>query len=102
SLLLIHSGNQPTSVETDNNVLPDDFVLYDAYPNPFNPVTTIKYNIPNAVTGPALSVTLKVYDILGNEVAILVNEQKQPGVHEIEFNANHLSSGTYFYTIIAE
>ena len=78
------------------------FALKQNYPNPFNPVTTIKYSIPDVGTGLALSVTLKVYGILGNEVATLVNEQKQPGIYEIEFNADNLSSGTYYYTIIAD
>lgn len=79
-----------------------EYALEQNYPNPFNPATIIKYSIPDAGTGLAMSVTLKVYDILGNEVAALVNEAKQPGNYEVEFNANHLSSGTYFYTIIAD
>jgi hypothetical protein len=69
-------------------------VLYQNYPNPFNPNTVISYQLP--VTG---NVTLKVYDILGNEVATLVNEEKQPGVYEVEFDSEGLSSGIYFYQL---
>ncbi|MFO7526244.1 MAG: agmatine deiminase family protein [Ignavibacteriaceae bacterium] len=95
-------------VEVSVNI-PQEFSLEQNYPNPFNPSTKIKYSIPNVGTRLALSVTLKVYNILGVEVATLVNEQKQPGIYEIEFNAHNLpagrqglSSGTYFYTIIAD
>ena len=63
-------------------------------PNPFNPATLIRYSIPE----PGL-VTLKVYDILGKEVATLVNEQKIGGKYEVKFNAGSLASGVYFYTL---
>jgi hypothetical protein len=84
--------------------LPQQFALYQNYPNPFNPSTKIKYAIPNpdnplhGATRGGL-VTLKVYDILGNEVATLVNEEKQPGIYEIEFDASDLTSGIYFYRL---
>ncbi|MFO7525046.1 MAG: T9SS type A sorting domain-containing protein, partial [Ignavibacteriaceae bacterium] len=101
SLLLIYSGNEPTVIDNENETLPHGFVLYYAYPNPFNPVTTIKYSIPNVGTGLALSVYLAIFDILGNEITTLVNEEKSAGIHEVEFNASHLSSGTYFYRLNA-
>ncbi|AFH48348.1 Bifunctional xylanase/esterase [Ignavibacterium album JCM 16511] len=85
------------SVEDKTN-LPSDFVLKQNYPNPFNPTTKIRYSIPNVGTGLALS-TLKVYDILGNEIATLVNEEKPAGYYEVEFNATELSSGVYFYRL---
>ncbi len=79
---------------------PLEFSLAQNYPNPFNPSTTIKYNIPSEGTGLALSaVTLKVYDVLGKEVATLVNEEKPAGNFEIEFDATHLSSGVYYYQL---
>ncbi len=70
------------------------FSLGQNYPNPFNPATTIKYSIPEAGF-----VSLKVYDILGNEVAVLVNGNQSPGTHEINFNANNLANGIYFYKL---
>jgi hypothetical protein len=64
------------------------------YPNPFNPSTTINYSIPKSSC-----VKLRVYDILGNLIAVLVNEEKSKGNYSIEFNASTLTSGVYFYTL---
>lgn len=87
---------------------PSNFVLHQNYPNPFNPITTMKFTIPFVETQHAASqlVTLKVYNVLGKEIATLVNEAKSPGNYEIIFNvetlhATSLSSGVYFYTIKA-
>ena len=66
------------------------------YPNPFNPSTTIKFQIPNSSF-----VNLKVYDVLGNEVATLVNEEKPAGTYQLSFDASNLSSGIYFYKLQA-
>ena len=78
------------------------FELQQNYPNPFNPRTTIKFDISDVGTGLALSaVTLKIYDVLGNEVATLINEYKPAGSYEVDFNASNLSSGVYFYKLIA-
>ena len=71
-------------------------MLYDNYPNPFNPSTTIRYSIPEASF-----TTLKIYDALGNEVSSLVNETKSAGTYEVEFNASDFSSGIYYYTLKA-
>lgn len=77
-----------------NIEIPKQFDLLCNYPNPFNPTTKISYQLPvNA------QVTLKVYDLLGREVATLVNEERQAGTHEIEFEARNLSSGIYLYKI---
>jgi probable HAF family extracellular repeat protein len=78
----------------ESKEIPDDFVLNQNYPNPFNPRTVIKYQLP--VNG---DVKLKVFDLLGNEVATLINEEKPAGVYEVEFNAAQLSSGVYFYQL---
>jgi hypothetical protein len=87
----------PVSVEDENaNQLPLQFRLYQNYPNPFNPTTKIKYEISK--TG---LVTLKVYDVLGREVATLVNEEKPSGIYEVEFDGSNLSSGVYFYRMRA-
>ncbi len=70
------------------------YELAQNYPNPFNPATTIKFSIPSKNL-----VTLKVYDVLGKEISVLVNEVKEAGNYSLEFNAANLSSGTYFYEI---
>ena len=76
--------------------IPNNYSLKQNYPNPFNPVTTIKYGIPKGS-----NVFLRIYDVMGREVAILVNEQKNAGVHSVGFNSENLSSGVYFYKIEA-
>jgi len=82
----------PVSVEEETIV--DQFKLGQNYPNPFNPSTRISYSVPSASF-----VNLKVYDILGNEVVVLVNEEKQAGSYEIDFNAAELTGGVYFYQL---
>ncbi len=91
-----------TSVE-DNNIQPNEYNLSQNYPNPFNPTTTIEYSISDNFTKQSqeLNVTLKVYDILGNEVVTLVNENQKPGTYKINFNASNLASGMYIYKIQA-
>ncbi|NWG29747.1 MAG: T9SS type A sorting domain-containing protein [Ignavibacteriaceae bacterium] len=83
-----------TSVEINFETFPTQFVLEQNYPNPFNPSTKITWQSPVGSYQ-----TLKVYDILGNEVATLVDEFKPAGSYEVEFNASNLSSGTYFYQL---
>lgn len=82
---------------------PKDFSLSQNYPNPFNPVTTIKFTIPTSPQTSILSkgevVTLRVYDMLGREVVTLMNEEKQPGTYEVQFDATGLSTGIYFYRL---
>jgi hypothetical protein len=75
---------------------PGEFKLNQNYPNPFNPSTVITYSIPGVEF-----VTLKVYDMLGNEIAVLVEGERDAGTHNVEFNSSGLSSGTYFYRIQA-
>jgi len=75
---------------------PTDIILSQNHPNPFNPSTTIKYKIPDAEF-----VTLKVYDLLGNEVATLVNKQKPACSYDVKFDASSLPSGIYFYRLQA-
>ncbi len=75
-----------------------EFRLFQNYPNPFNPVTKIKYSVPANDTY-YRSITLKIYDILGNEISTLVNESKPPGIYEVDFNAGNLPSGVYFYRL---
>jgi hypothetical protein len=82
-----------TSVN-NNQSIPFGFTLGQNYPNPFNPVTTIKYQIPELSF-----VTLKVFDVLGREIATIVNEEKPIGSYEVEFNAASLPSGIYLYQL---
>jgi hypothetical protein len=77
---------------------PKQFKLEQNYPNPFNPETTIKYSIPVGVETPYMA-SLRVYDVLGNEVATLVNEPKAQGNYEVKFDGSNLASGIYFYKI---
>ncbi|HMU44236.1 MAG TPA: T9SS type A sorting domain-containing protein, partial [Ignavibacteriaceae bacterium] len=85
-------------------IKPDAFTLEQNYPNPFNPATKIKYTIPSVTLRQAqgdVLVSLKVFDVLGNEAAVLVNETQQPGNYEVEFKAEKLSSGVYYYRLQA-
>jgi hypothetical protein len=83
--------------------LPIEFSLSQNYPNPFNPSTKIKYSVPFVEThrDASLLVTLKVYDVLGNEIETLVNEEKAAGNYEVNWNAVNLPSGVYFYQLKA-
>lgn len=85
-----------TDIKTVNSVVPDKFSLEQNYPNPFNPETNIRYSIPEQT-----NVRLAVYDAIGNLVAELVNEELPAGTYEVNFNAEGLSSGIYFYQINA-
>ncbi|MBK7629959.1 MAG: T9SS type A sorting domain-containing protein [Ignavibacteriales bacterium] len=89
-------GN-PTAVKSElMENIPTIFSLEQNYPNPFNPSTKISWQSPVN-----LYQTLKVYDMLGNEVATLINEEKPAGIYEIDFNASQLSSGVYLYKLQA-
>ena len=91
-----------TDVNDEISEFPSRFELFQNYPNPFNPTTTIKYSIPAVVNGHVRSSTdviLKVYDILGREVVTLINELQKPGSYEIQFAANNLTNGSYFYRL---
>ena len=85
-----------TAVE-DELTQPANYVLYQNYPNPFNPETNIKFNLSDRGF-----VSLKIFDILGREVAVLVNEAMEPGIHEFNFNAGQLNSGVYLYRLTTE
>ncbi|MCX6136580.1 MAG: aryl-sulfate sulfotransferase [Ignavibacteriales bacterium] len=76
--------------------VPSSFEMHQNYPNPFNPETTIGYQLPASGF-----VSLKIYDVLGQEIATLVNEEKSAGTHEVKFNGSHMASGIYYYAITA-
>jgi hypothetical protein len=85
-----------TSVESSVSRLPLWFSLEQNYPNPCNPSTTIRFELPKSS-----DVRLSVFDMLGREVSVLVNERRGAGVHEVRFDASGLSSGIYFYRLQA-
>ncbi|MCH6573842.1 MAG: T9SS type A sorting domain-containing protein [Bacteroidetes bacterium] len=89
-------GQYEYSDVVEVEIVPEQYTLYQNYPNPFNPSTNIEYSIPSESF-----VELKVYDVLGNEVASLVNEQQQAGVYRADFTADNLPSGMYFARITA-
>jgi hypothetical protein len=90
-------GIKPISTD-----IPGNFSLFQNYPNPFNPTTKIKFDIPSVGTGRDLSVQLAIYDLLGREVATLVNEQLKPGTYEVEWDGTNYPSGVYFYKLTTE
>ncbi len=81
-------------VNSISNIIPKKFSLYQNYPNPFNPVTNIRFDIPKSSF-----VTIKIYNVLGKESALLLNENKSAGSYEIDFDASTLTTGVYFYRI---
>lgn len=85
-----------TDIVENEEGIPSEFTLHQNYPNPFNPSTKIRYELPQSE-----KVTLKVYDIIGKEIATLVNKEKPAGSYEVNFNANKLASGIYYYTLTA-
>jgi len=91
---LYHFIDFPTSINNNSNKLTEIFYLKQNYPNPFNPVTNFGFGISDLGF-----VSLKVYDVLGQEVKTLVNEYKQPGNYKIEFDGSDLPSGIYFYKL---
>jgi photosystem II stability/assembly factor-like uncharacterized protein len=111
TIISTNDGGGPiTDIKDEQVEIPSQFLLSQNYPNPFNPTTKIKFTIPTSPFNPSpyqgegnreRFITLKIYDILGNEIATLVNEQKSPGSYEVEFNSTGLSSGVYFYRITA-
>ena len=83
----------------NKNTIPTKFSLEQNYPNPFNPSTTIKYSIPSIKGNQSAQTTLKVYNVLGMEIATLVNEVQSAGNYSVNFDASKLSTGIYFYTL---
>lgn len=90
------TGDTLVGIGSNHNQIPNTYILEQNYPNPFNPSTTINFALPRAGL-----VELKVYDVLGREIAILVNEVRQAGSYKVDFDASALSSGVYFYTLKA-
>jgi len=106
----VNFKNGISGINDSEDWIPTEFTLYQNYPNPFNPVTTIKFSIPSNVKSgtsnhqPSAGVSTKlvVYDMLGREIATLVDEMKAPGRYEVLWDATGLASGVYFYKLVAE
>ncbi len=90
----VTAKSKPSGVETNSDQLPQEYILYEAYPNPFNPKTKLRFGLPERTIA-----KLVVYDIIGREVSTLVNQELEAGYHEINFDGSKLSSGAYFYRI---
>jgi hypothetical protein len=89
-------SGEDNQTQTQSQVIPDNYSLSQNYPNPFNPTTYISFGLPEAAF-----VTLKIYDLLGNEIATLVNDNISAGMHNVAFDASSYPSGVYLYKIQA-
>jgi hypothetical protein len=92
----------PIGIEPISTEIPQRYELFQNYPNPFNPMTKLKFSIPLSVETTRRVVSLRIYDALGREVAILVNENLQYGTYEVEWDASNIPSGVYFYSLITQ
>jgi len=82
-----------------NSEIPKEFNLYQNFPNPFNPVTRIRFDVAAKVRRETANVEMTIFDILGKEVEILVNEELKPGTYEVQWDATNFPSGIYYYTL---
>ena len=96
-IYLLKTTPDVSNLEPNKNLIPSDFSLAQNYPNPFNPSTKISWQSPVGSWQ-----TLKIYDVLGNEVSTLVDEYKPVGNYEVEWNASGFPSGLYFYQLKTE
>jgi hypothetical protein len=87
----------PTSVDYLTTQIPSGFSLEQNYPNPFNPTTNIQFNLPHQAL-----VTMRIYNILGQEISTLINKEMESGIHKITWDATNLAAGPYFYVIHAD
>ncbi len=87
----------PIGISTISNEIPEKFSLYQSYPNPFNPSTTIKFDIPKSA-----NVNMTIYDMLGREVETLVNGELKAGTYKADWNASNFASGVYFYKLTSD
>ncbi len=90
----------PIGIEPIGTEIPQRFELFQNYPNPFNPMTKIRFQIPAFVETTQRVVSLRIYDVLGKQIVELVNQNLKPGIYEIDWNAENIPSGVYFYSLI--
>ncbi|HKJ81268.1 MAG TPA: T9SS type A sorting domain-containing protein, partial [Ignavibacteriaceae bacterium] len=95
--IALYTPSGTTDIKLDSNVLPSSYTLSQNYPNPFNPSTEIKFSLPEAS-----NVKLTIYDAIGKQVAVLVNDYLATGSYRYSWNASNLASGIYFYRIEAK
>jgi hypothetical protein len=95
--ILYRLSHFTTGIKQINNNIPQNYILYQNFPNPFNPATKIDFNIAKSS-----DTKLIIYDMLGKEIAVLVNEHLQPGKYQVDWDGSHYTSGTYFYKLISE
>jgi len=103
--IVLAKYSQLIGINNISTEIPSSYNLYQNYPNPFNPATKIQFQIPlsrGVSAGRGVSVKLAIYDILGKEIAVLVNEFLSPGTYEIEWNASDYPSGVYFYRLVTD
>lgn len=94
--IIVERPQQNTGVSIEDENQPKTFALKNAYPNPFNPTTTIGYTIPESG-----NVRITIYNLMGQKISTLINQKQSAGTHQIDFDASHLSSGVYFYRLEA-
>ncbi len=94
--------SQPIGIQPISSEVPRNFSLSQNYPNPFNPTTKIKFSIPTFKGARGMITKLIIYDILGREIAVLVNQQLKPGTYEVDFDGSNYPSGVYFYQLVAD
>ena len=94
--IVLHYIQIVTGITSERTVIPSLFELYQNYPNPFNPSTIISFSLPTRSF-----VSLKVFDLIGREVATIVNEELAAGAHKRQWDATNISSGIYFYRLWA-
>ena len=98
---IMRTTNGGIGIEPVSSTIPNGYELRQNYPNPFNPTTKLRFSIPlSRGVAEGRGVLLKVYDVLGKEIAVLVNENLKPGTYEIEWDATNIPSGVYFYSLI--
>ncbi|MFZ1322768.1 MAG: FG-GAP-like repeat-containing protein [Ignavibacteria bacterium] len=91
--------DDPIGIQPINSNVPTSFKLYQNYPNPFNPITTIKFDVVSNNQNQVSNILLKIYDVLGRELVVLLNEQLRQGTYSVKFDGNNYNSGVYFYTL---
>ncbi len=101
SYITLPLDNFVIGIKNITTTIPQEFKLYQNYPNPFNPVTKIKFDIPANSKWQTANVKMVIYDIIGKEVATLVNEALKPGTYEVDWDGSKYASGVYFYNLIA-